>query len=85
MLVNRELPNLQRLLDVAPQCLNPGGRIAIISFHSGEDRVVKKSFRDGHRAGIYSAISDDPIIATEEEIRANPRSRSAKLRWAVSL
>ena len=82
MLVNRELPNLQRLLGVAPQCLSPGGRIAIISFHSGEDRLVKKSFRDGLRNGTYSDATDEPITATEPEIRANPRSRSAKLRWA---
>jgi 16S rRNA (cytosine1402-N4)-methyltransferase len=83
MLVNRELPNLQRLLDVAPQCLKPGGRIAVISFHSGEDRIVKKSFRELHREGVYERITDDPIMATEAEIKSNPRSRSAKLRWAV--
>ena len=83
MLVNRELPNLQRLLDVAPQLLKPGGRIAIISFHSGEDRLVKKSFRDGLREGIYSQATADPITATEAEQHANPRSRSAKLRWAA--
>ena len=56
MLVNRELPNLQRLLAVAPDCLKPGGRIAIISFHSGEDRIVKKSFRDGLRAKESTAM-----------------------------
>jgi 16S rRNA (cytosine1402-N4)-methyltransferase len=83
MLVNRELANLQRLLDVAPQCLQPGGRIAIISFHSGEDRLVKKSFRENLRAGVYSDAANDPVIASEAEQRANPRSRSAKLRWAV--
>ena len=82
MLVNRELANLQRLLDVAPTILKPGGVIAIVSFHSGEDRLVKQSFRDAHRAGIYSEIADDPIIATPEEASKNPRSRSAKLRWA---
>lgn len=83
MLVNRELANLQRLLDVAPQCLEPGGRIAIISFHSGEDRLVKKNFRENVRAGVYSDAANDPVIASEAEQRANPRSRSAKLRWAV--
>jgi 16S rRNA (cytosine1402-N4)-methyltransferase len=82
MLVNRELGNLQRLLDVAPTLLNPGGVIAIISFHSGEDRLVKQSFRDGRRAGVYAETADDPIIATPEEAMKNPRSRSAKLRWA---
>ena len=82
MLVNRELANLQRLLDVAPTLLKPGGVIAIVSFHSGEDRLTKKSFRDAYRAGMYAEISDDPIIATPEEAAKNPRSRSAKLRWA---
>lgn len=82
MLVNRELPNLQRLLTVAPGLLKPGGCIAIISFHSGEDRIVKKAFREGRREGIYAETSDDPVMATESEARENPRSRSAKLRWA---
>jgi len=82
MLVNRELANLQRLLAVGPTVLKPGGRIAIISFHSGEDRLVKQSFRDGQRAGLYDEISPDPINATAAEQSANPRSRSAKLRWA---
>jgi 16S rRNA (cytosine1402-N4)-methyltransferase len=81
ILVNRELANLDRLLAVLPQCLKPGGVAAIISFHSGEDRRVKSAFREG-RGGIYEEVSPDPIIATEEEIKQNPRSRSAKLRWA---
>lgn len=82
ILVNRELANLDRLLAVLPDVLKPGGVGAIISFHSGEDRRVKYSFRDGHRDGIYSAENRDPIIADEKEQRGNPRSRSAKLRWA---
>lgn len=82
ILVNRELANLDRLLAVLPTILKPGGVAAIISFHSGEDRPVKAAFKDGVRGGIYSDISDDPIVATEQEIQANPRSRSAKLRWA---
>jgi 16S rRNA (cytosine1402-N4)-methyltransferase len=82
MLVNRELPNLERLLTVAPTLLSPGGRIAIISFHSGEDRLVKQSFREGLRSGVYSRTTPDPITATTAEIGENPRSRSAKLRWA---
>jgi 16S rRNA (cytosine1402-N4)-methyltransferase len=82
MLVNRELPNLERLLAVIPQTLKPGGTAAIISFHSGEDRVVKKSFLEGLRTGVYAEISADPVIATEEEKVSNSRSRSAKLRWA---
>jgi 16S rRNA (cytosine1402-N4)-methyltransferase len=82
MLVNRELPNLERLLAVIPQCLKPGGAAAIISFHSGEDRRVKQSFRDGLRAGVYAKISEEAVTATEEEKVSNPRARSAKLRWA---
>ena len=82
ILVNRELANLDRLLAVLPNCLAPGGTAAIITFHSGEDRRVKQSFKALHRAGTYSEISPEPITATEEEQRTNPRSRSAKLRWA---
>jgi 16S rRNA (cytosine1402-N4)-methyltransferase len=82
MLVNRELANLQRLLAVIPECLRPGGRAAIISFHSGEDRMVKHAFREGQENGAYSRVAQEPITASEEEQRANPRSRSAKMRWA---
>jgi 16S rRNA (cytosine1402-N4)-methyltransferase len=82
ILVNRELANLDRLLRVLPDVLKPHAVAAIICFHSGEDRRVKEAFRDAHRGGIYSAISRDPIVATEQEQKANPRSRSAKLRWA---
>jgi 16S rRNA (cytosine1402-N4)-methyltransferase len=82
ILVNRELANLAQLLRVLPSLLRPGGRAALISFHSGEDRLVKASFRDGQREGAYSAISAEPIRASFAERTANPRSRSAKLRWA---
>lgn len=82
ILVNRELANLDRLLAILPDVLKPGGVAAIISFHSGEDRRVKYAFRDGLRAGIYEEEARDPIIADEEERQVNPRSRSAKLRWA---
>ena len=82
ILVNRELASLDRLLAVLPECLAPGGIAAIISFHSGEDRRIKEAFRDGLRGGIYSEISRDVIVADEAERRTNPRSRSAKLRWA---
>ena len=82
ILVNRELANLDRLLAVLPDCLAPGGTAAIISFHSGEDRRVKAAFRDGLRSGAFAQISPDPVVADEAEQRANPRSRSAKLRWA---
>jgi 16S rRNA (cytosine1402-N4)-methyltransferase len=82
MLVNRELPNLERLMQVIPQCLAPGGAAAVISFHSGEDRIVKHAFRDGLRAGVYAEVSTDPVTPSEEERKRNQRSRSAKLRWA---
>jgi len=82
ILVNRELANLDRLLAVLPACLKPGGTAALISFHSGEDRRVKIAFRQGERDGTYAAISPDPVMAEPEEQETNPRSRSAKLRWA---
>lgn len=82
ILVNRELANLQELLRVLPWSLRPGGRVAILSFHSGEDRLVKVAFKDGVRAGIYEAASDDPLRPGVSERIDNPRARSAKLRWA---
>jgi 16S rRNA (cytosine1402-N4)-methyltransferase len=83
ILVNRELANLEQLLRVLPSILKPGGRAAIISFHSGEDRLVKASFRQDLRTGIYAKISDDPVRASFAERTDNPRARSAKVRWAV--
>ncbi len=82
MLVNRELPNLQRLLDVLPQILRPGGTAVIISFHSGEDRLVKRAFKLGLERGDYADTSREPTTAGPAEQQTNPRSRSAKLRWA---
>jgi 16S rRNA (cytosine1402-N4)-methyltransferase len=83
ILVNRELASLQHLLRLLPDVLAPGGKAAIISFHSGEDRLVKAAFRDGARSGAYSEVSAEPVRATSAERLANPRSRSAKLRWGV--
>jgi 16S rRNA (cytosine1402-N4)-methyltransferase len=82
ILVNRELANLQHLLRILPQVLRPGGRAAIITFHSGEDRLVKAAFRAGMHAGVYEQIAPAPVRAGPAERLANPRSRSAKLRWA---
>jgi 16S rRNA (cytosine1402-N4)-methyltransferase len=82
ILVNDELGVLRELLRVAPYCLRPGGRIGIISFHSGEDRLVKQSFRDGIRSGVYESAAEEVITPTVQEVRANPRSASAKFRWA---
>jgi len=81
--VNDEFGALDSLLRQLPVALKPGGRVAILTFHSGEDRRVKKAFQSGQREGIYSAINDDVIRPTAEEIRSNPRASSAKLRWAV--
>jgi len=81
--VNDEFGVLEALLRSLPQCLAPGGRVAILTFHSGEDRRVKKAFQAGLREGVYSSVSDEVIRATPEETRANPRASSAKLRWAV--
>ncbi len=83
ILVNDEIGSLKELLRIAPHCLRPGGRIGIISFHSGEDRLVKHSFRDGARNGIYQSAAKNPIVPRIKEIISNPRSASAKFRWAV--
>lgn len=83
ILVNDELGSLRELLRVAPACLKPGGRIGIISFHSGEDHLVKNAFREGFHTGVWSATSPKPIVPGYAEVRANPRSASAKFRWAV--
>jgi len=80
--VNDEFGALDAFLHNLPFCLKPGGRVAILTFHSGEDRRVKKSFHAGERLGVYSEVAHEVVRATSEERRANPRSSSAKLRWA---
>ena len=80
--VNRELDDLRMLLNVAPQLLNPGGRLVIISFHSLEDRIVKDAMREAARQGQYRLLTKKPVIAGQEEVDRNPRARSAKLRAA---
>ncbi|MCB9863645.1 MAG: 16S rRNA (cytosine(1402)-N(4))-methyltransferase RsmH [Phycisphaerales bacterium] len=82
MAVNSELDSLKSLLSSAPSLLAPNGRIAIISFHSGEDRLVKESFRDLAKQGRYRILTKKPMISGEAERVANPRCRSAKLRVA---
>lgn len=81
--VNDEFAALDSLLRVLPMGLAPGGRVAILTFHSGEDRRVKKAFKAGQRAGIYADVADEVIRSSMEETRANRRSTAAKLRWAV--
>jgi 16S rRNA (cytosine1402-N4)-methyltransferase len=80
--VNDEFAALDALLRTLPMCLKPGGRVAILAFHSGEDRRVKKAFQAGHREGVYSEIAPDVLRAGPDECLANPRATSAKLRWA---
>ena len=81
--VNDEFGALDTFLRLLPACLKPGGRVAILTFHSGEDRRVKQAFMDGMRAGVYARIAEEVGRPSAEELRANPRSGPAKLRWAV--
>jgi 16S rRNA (cytosine1402-N4)-methyltransferase len=80
--VNEEFTALDAFLRALPGCLKPSGRVAILTFHSGEDRRVKKAFQAGLREGVYTSISDSVITAGPEERHHNPRSTPAKLRWA---
>ncbi len=81
--VNSEFEVLYLFLEKLPDILNPGARVAILTFHSGEDRLVKKSFKAFFKEGIYSSISEDVTRPSPEEQRLNPRSKSTKLRWAI--
>jgi 16S rRNA (cytosine1402-N4)-methyltransferase len=81
--VNDEFSALETFLRFLAPCLNPGGRVAILTFHSGEDRRVKRFFDAGLRSGAYAGISPGVIRPGPVELRANPRSAPAKLRWAV--
>ncbi len=81
--VNHEFEALYEFLEKLPIVLKPNARVAILSFHSGEDRMVKKSFQYFYRQGVYKDISDKPIRPSMAEQSSNSRSRSAKLRWAI--
>lgn len=81
--VNSEYEVLYEFLEKLPSVLAEGGRVAILTFHSGEDRLVKKSFQRFFREGIYREIAPGPILPSPEECRSNGRARSAKLRWAI--
>lgn len=81
--VNAEFEALDELLNKLPDILAKDGTICILTFHSGEDRRVKKSFKSLYKSGVYSAWSREVVVASNEERRANPRSKCAKLRWAI--
>jgi len=83
--VNQELKMLQNMLDQMPKLLKPGGRAAVISFHSLEDRIVKHDFRQKALAGEYNIVTKKPLVASQHERDMNPRSRSAKLRIAEKI
>lgn len=81
--VNSEFEVLYSFLEKLPDVLAPGGRVAVLTFHSGEDRLVKKAFKDYYRDGIFSDYSKDVIRPSAEECASNPRAKSTKMRWAV--
>lgn len=81
--VNSEFEVLYEFLEKLPEVLAPNGRAAILTFHSGEDRLVKKSFKNLKRAGVYSEISTEVIRPSKEECARNSRARSTKMRWAI--
>jgi len=83
--VNRELESLQKFLEAVPRWLAPGGRLVVISFHSLEDRLVKRALAQGERAGILRLLTAKPLRPGAEEVSRNPRSRSARLRAAEKL
>lgn len=81
--VNSEFEVLYAFLEKLPSVLAPGGRVAILTFHSGEDRLVKRSFKELQREGIYSEVSKDVIRPSAEECARNGRAKSTKMRWAI--
>ncbi len=85
IVVNNELNNLEQALYQAVEVLNPGGRIVVISFHSGEDKIVKNFIKDKSKQGVLKILTKKPITPSEEEVTNNPRSRSAKLRAALKI
>ena len=81
--VNQEFEVLESFLTELPGILAPGGRAAILTFHSGEDRLVKYYFKEGKKDGLYSDVANDVIRPSAEECQRNPRARSTKMRWAI--
>ena len=81
--VNREFEVLYEFMEKLPDALKPGGRVAILTFHSGEDKLVKKALKAGYKAGIYSDYAKDVIRPSAQECAQNGRARSTKMRWAI--
>ena len=81
--VNHEFEVLYEFMEKLPGALKPGGRVAILTFHSGEDRLVKYYFKEGKKDGLYSDVANDVIRPSAEECQRNPRARSTKMRWAI--
>ena len=81
--VNNEFEVLYEFMEKLPECIKPGGRAAILTFHSGEDRLVKKALKSGYKAGIYSDYAKDVIRPSAKECAQNGRARSTKMRWAI--
>ncbi|MCR5665316.1 MAG: 16S rRNA (cytosine(1402)-N(4))-methyltransferase RsmH [Eubacterium sp.] len=81
--VNQEFEVLYQLMDKLPGVLKPGGKVAVLTFHSGEDRLVKKAFKQYLKSGEYEQVARDVIRPTQEECRRNPRAKSTKMRWAI--
>lgn len=83
--VNSEFEVLEELLEKLPDALAPGGKVAILTFHSGEDRLVKHAFKYGKKVGIYSDVAKDVIRPSKEECAQNGRAKSTKMRWAIKV
>ena len=81
--VNQEFEVLYEFMEKLPGALRPGGRVAILTFHSGEDKLVKQALKEGYKSGIYSDYAKDVIRPSAQECTANGRARSTKMRWAV--
>ena len=81
--VNHEFEVLYEFMEKLPDALRPGGRVAILTFHSGEDKLVKKALKAGYKEGIYSDYAKDVIRPSAKECTQNPRARSTKMRWAI--
>ena len=81
--VNQEFEVLYEFVEKLPHILKPGGRVAILTFHSGEDRIVKKTFKEMKNSGVYEDVCRNVIRPTKEECHRNSRAKSTKMRWAI--